>query len=153
MTFFEQDQEGDPTAIGTHRYITTYRFLALTHLVKDILSVITKLSLKFQLTDIDVSVIQLKVISTIDALDNMKSQDGPCLQDFTKAFANADYVLYNVTDNVSQRSSFDLARKEFIGALKKNLLERFLDTAILSAFKILFPKPYPSSVSMAAETS
>ena len=153
MTFFEHEaQEEDPTAIGIHRCITTYKFLALTHFVKDILSVITKLSLTFQLTDIDVSLIQPKVTATIDALDNMKSHDGPCLKDFTKALANGDYILYNVTDNASQRSSFDLARREFIGALKKNVLDRFMDTALRSAFKIVYPKHYPASVSMAAES-
>ena len=121
MTFFEHKaQEGDPTAIGIHRCITTYKFFALTHLVKDILSVITKLCLTFQSPDIDVSLIQPKVIVTIDALDNMKSHNGPCLKDFKTAFANGNYVLYNIADDASQRSSFDLTSKEFIVALKKN---------------------------------
>ncbi len=105
MTFFEHEAEGGyPTAFSIHHCITTYmyKFLALTHLVKDVLSVITKLSLTFQLT---VSFTQPKVTATIDALDSMKS---PCLKDFTKALANGDYViLYNVTDNASQRSTFD----------------------------------------------
>ena len=106
LTYFEHEaQEGEPTAI--HRCICSYKFLALTHFVKDILSILTKLSLTFQLTDIDVSLIQPKATAAIDAIDNMKSQDGPCLKEFKTAYANGDYALYNITDNVSQRSSFD----------------------------------------------
>ena len=35
-------EEGDPHAIGIHHCITTYKFLALTYLMKDVLSVLTK---------------------------------------------------------------------------------------------------------------
>ena len=65
VTFFEHEaQQGDPTAIGIHSCICSYKFLTITHFVKDILSILTKLSLTFQLTDIDMSVIQPKVIGS-----------------------------------------------------------------------------------------
>ena len=152
VTFFEHEaQQSDPTAIGIHSCICSYKFLTLTHFVKDILSILTKLSLTFQLTDIDVSVIQPKVIAAVDALDNMKTEDGPFLKEFKIAYDNGDYVLYNISDSTSQRTSFNTARRQFIDALKINLSNRFIDTGLLSAFKIVYPKHYPPSVSTAAQ--
>ena len=84
----------------------------------------------------------------------MKSHDGPRLEDFHTAYANGDYVLYNITDNASHRSSFNSARRELIAALIKNLSDRFVDTDLLSAFKMIYPRRYPTStsVSKGAET-
>ena len=97
------------------------------------------------------SVIQPKVIAAVDALDNMKIEDGSFLKEFKTAYDNGDYVLYNISDSTSQRTSFNTARRQFIDALKINLSNRFIDTGLLSAFKIVYPKHYPPSVSTAAQ--
>ena len=137
MMFFEHAaNEGDPTAVGIHSCI---KFLALTHLIKDILSVLTKLSLTFQLQQVDISLVHSNVTAAIDALDNMISPNG-------------EYILYNISDNNTQRSSFELARRNFIAKLKGNLSDRFVDSALIhvSAFKIFDPKYFPTTVSKAA---
>ena len=49
FVYFENTmEEGDPTAAGIHCTITTYLFLALTHLLDDVLSILAKLSQNFQ---------------------------------------------------------------------------------------------------------
>ena len=80
----------------------------------------------------------------------MISHSGPNLEEFTRAFANGEYILYNISDNNSQRSSFELARRNFITKLKGNLSDRFVDSALLSAFRIFDPKYFPTTVSKAA---
>lgn len=78
MTFFEHAaEEGDATAIGIHSCITTYKFIALTHIIKDILSVLTKLSLLFQSQQLGVTLVQSHVTAAINALDSIKSRGGP----------------------------------------------------------------------------
>ena len=53
---------------------TTYKSLALTHVIKDILSVLTKRRLTLQSQQVDISLIHS---AAIDAIDNMISHCGP----------------------------------------------------------------------------
>ena len=69
--------------------------------MKDILSVLTKLSLSFQSQQLDISLVQSNVTAAIHALESMKNHDGPHL---AKAY---DSALYNITDSASQRSTVE----------------------------------------------
>ena len=136
MMFFEHAaNEGDPTAVGIHSCITTYKFLALTHLIKDILSVLTKLSLTFQSQQVDISLVHSNVTAAIDALDNMISHSGPNLEEFTRAFANGKYILYNISDNNSQRTSFELARRNFITKTERQFVRSFCGQCSTKCFQ------------------
>lgn len=68
MAYFENAAEGDPTAIGIHRAISTYQFIALTHFLKDVLCILAKLSETFQRQNLDISLIEPKVTATMDAI-------------------------------------------------------------------------------------
>ena len=81
---------------------------------------------------------------------DMKIHDRPKLCEFKKAYDEGDYVLCNIKDSTSQRSSFDNTRLEFLTKLEKNLLNRLIDTSVLSAFKIINPRYFLSTIDQAA---
>ena len=151
IVYFEDAAEkGDPAAAGIYRAISTYPFLALTHLLGDVLSILTKLSETFQREQLDISLIQPKVTAALDALRSMKSHNGPHLDAFTKAYDKGKYALNNIRDSPTQRSSFEDAKREFLSKLEQNLTDRFTDSVLLNAFKIINPKHFPSSIAKAA---
>ena len=122
FVYFENAaEEGDPIAKGIHNSITTYLFLALTHLLDDVLSILAKLSLNFQRQNLDISLVQPKVCAVIDAINRMKVHDGPKLGEFQKAYDDGAYVLYNIKDSASQQTSFSNARRDFLTKLKQEL--------------------------------
>ena len=146
FVYFENAmEEGDPTATGIHRSITTYLFLALTHLLDDVLSILAKLSLNFQRQNLNISLVQPKVLAVIDAINSMKVHDGPKLCEFKKAYDDGSYVLYQIKDSASQQLSFANARRDFLTKLEKNLQDRFVDSSILSAFRIIDPLHFSST--------
>ena len=71
------DEEDSAVATGIYRSIATYQFLAITHFLKAILSILAKLSETFQHQKLDISVIQPKVRATIDATVESLLKDTP----------------------------------------------------------------------------
>jgi hypothetical protein len=153
FVYFENvvEQEGDATAIGIHRAITTYSFLALTHFLDDVLSILSKLSLNFQRQNLDISLVQPKVTAAFDVIKNTKVHDGPNLSQFKNDYDNGVYALYNAKDCVSQRSSFDVARQNYLSKLESNLIDRFIHSSILNSFRIVNPMHFPATVELAAK--
>ena len=112
------DEEDSPIATGIYRSIATYQFLAITHFLKDILSILAKLSEMFQRQKLDISVIQPKVRATNDAICTMRIRNGPCLSTFVKEFDEGKYALYKITASPTEKLLFDKAKREFLVRLE-----------------------------------
>lgn len=57
----QEADKGDPTAIGLHSQLSSYKFMALLHLTADILGISNQLSRVFQYKDISFSVLRYTV--------------------------------------------------------------------------------------------
>ena len=72
----QEADKGDPTAIGLHSQLSSYKFLALLHLTADILGISNHLSRIFQYKDVSFSVLRHTVsiaMCTITAMETLLS--------------------------------------------------------------------------------
>jgi hypothetical protein len=72
----------DPTAKGILTFITTFQFLASTHLLCDVRPTLTRLSKTFQRQCVDFSAIADAVQAAIGATEGFKHAPGPQLAGF-----------------------------------------------------------------------
>ena len=71
------DSTTDPTAKGIFTFITTFEFLASTHLLCDVLPILTHLSKTFQCQCVDFSAITDSVQAAVGAIEGFKHVPGP----------------------------------------------------------------------------
>ena len=95
----------NPTAAGLVKAVKTYEFVACTCLLSDILPSLNRLSLTFQRKDIDISVIQPRVHSTISFLEFLKTNDGPVMKQLPKLFEE-DLIIFNINATSQKREDF-----------------------------------------------
>ena len=109
--------------------LTQYSFLALTHFLMDIIPVVTRLNLKFQSEDLDITRVGPNIRLTMHELDVM--MDAGCsLKNFTEELSKNDngrctFKDIVITKNSQQETQFNIASKEFVSKLKENLEARF----------------------------
>ena len=88
FTVSEQEAVNNAMAAGLAKAVTTYEFVACIFLMYDILPSLNRLSLTFQCKDIDFSVIQPRVQSTISFLQSLKTNDGPIMKQLSYLMKN-----------------------------------------------------------------
>ena len=129
-----------------------FKFLATVHLLDDILSLLTKLSKVFQKQNVDFSIISPMVHSTIGAIEAMKVQPGPILQQFLDEIIIAGSITptfkgNNITSYNTSQEEFNKMAMTFMDKFVQNLQNRFPEVDIVSAMKILDPQFLPTTVS------
>ncbi|XP_077869655.1 zinc finger protein 862-like [Saccoglossus kowalevskii] len=73
VTFFDaQNKSKDPKAVGLYDKLTQYKFVAVTHILMDIISIVTRLNLVFQKDEIDIAAVKPCVRATIEQLKQYK---------------------------------------------------------------------------------
>lgn len=149
--FFEKESEelGDPTAAGLAKGIAEFMFLAITHLLYDVLNELTRLSKVFQKDSIDFSIIAPSVRATISTLEAMATVPGPVLSEFlSETTASGELaktfqgiILRGVSSDIELFSRLSVT---FLGHVVENLQSRFPQTILISAMAILDPRSLPS---------
>ncbi|WAR11569.1 ZN862-like protein [Mya arenaria] len=72
----EADATTEPAAKGLLHEVSQFRFIALTHLLMDVLPFLTRLSLKFQSKSLDFGTVNTEVSSTCESLEDLIECDG-----------------------------------------------------------------------------
>ena len=75
----ESSENGEPTAVGLYKFMKSYKFVASVYLLSDILPHLGRLSCIFQKENVDLSLIQPYLKSTIDAIKKYEDDPGPNL--------------------------------------------------------------------------
>ena len=154
MSALISDSSTDPTAKGILVFITTFSFLATTHLLADILPLLAKLSKSFQRQCMDFSSVNDCLQATIRGIQGFKHSRGPRLTKFFNDIpSNPGECFYfmdqRIADSSQQRDRFETTKDTFIDKLVENLNSRFPDNNSLSAFAIFDPQRLPSEENLA----
>lgn len=149
------DCDTDPTARGILTFVTTFKFLATTHLLADVLPVISRLSKRFQRQCIDFSAVSDGIDTTVAALNSFKQSPGPRLKKFLSEVPSEPSESFyfkeqKVSDSAAQRQAFSTSMEQFLAKLVENLYSRFPDQGLLGAFSILDPQKLPSDQELAS---
>ena len=150
------DITSDPTAKWILTFITTFQFLASTHLLCDVLPTLTRLSKTFQRQCVDFSAVTDAVQAAIGAIEGFKHAPGPRLAGFFSGVPDTPtegYLYFKeqcISDSTAQRENFEKRKIDFLDALVANLNSRFpsADTALLTSFSVFDPQKFPSEAEL-----
>ena len=149
------DSATDPTAKGILTFITTFQFLASTHLLCDVQPTLTRLSKTFQCQCVDFSAIADTVQAAIGAIEGFKHAPGPRLAVFLSDVPDTptEYFYFKeqrISDSAAQREHFEKSKIDFLDALVANLNSRFpaADTTLLTSFTVLDPQKLPGEADL-----
>ena len=67
-------KQSNPIAVGLHKMCSTYMFVASLQLLSDTLAAVNRLSLAFQCTSVDLSIIRPLLNSTLTTLEKVKDE-------------------------------------------------------------------------------
>ncbi|KAK6181002.1 hypothetical protein SNE40_008951 [Patella caerulea] len=84
------EAEGHPVARGLYAEVEQFKFIAITHLLMDILPFLSKLSKVFQTENLDFSSISCNVDSLCDALQDLKENEGSFVSKLKEFIVVAD---------------------------------------------------------------
>ena len=97
--------ESDPTAKGTLSFISTFRFLATTHFLADVLVLFSRLSKTFQRQCVEFTTVSDGIESTVAALNSFKLPSGPRLSEVPDEHDLTDSFYFKeqkVSDSITQ---------------------------------------------------
>ncbi|XP_061192620.1 uncharacterized protein C17orf113-like [Saccostrea echinata] len=101
----EHEGTTNPAARGIHAEVSQYNFIAITHMLMDILPFLGRLSRIFQTKDLDLSKLRPIVESTCEALLDFKEAQGIYVDKLEEFITiDGDEVTYNRPDSESKKS-------------------------------------------------
>ena len=129
-TYFETEMEqaNDSTAKGFFKKMTSFVFIAVTHLLMDIIPKVTQLSLFFQKDEIDLAMIRPSVDSVVQQLTWLKTNDGRFMSEFMSVAAAGDMKEFKgikTLDTPVLRQQFKKVKEAFLSNLIQEIEKRF----------------------------
>ncbi|XP_071949126.1 zinc finger protein 862-like [Antedon mediterranea] len=138
----EGEERGDAKAIGLFHLARTYRFVATMLLLCDILPHVSRLCKAFQAREFQHCLIQPLVKATLTTISDMKTTDGPTLQELPQLLDNLKSSDIDVKERTDDADYFDKhIRGKYIDTLMENITQRFPvdDVTKLSQFSLFDP--------------
>lgn len=139
-----QDKEGgNVVAGGLVKFISTYEFLAVSHLMADVMGIVCRVSRVFQREDLTFSVVKEVIDPACSAILGMKLSPGPRLESFlaqvpSSADDSGEFIFGGnvMRYSSSQSSHFDKLKVDFIDQLVANLQSRFPSQEVFHSLSI-----------------
>lgn len=136
------DAQDADKAKGLLLAVRQFNFVALCHMMKDVLMHVVLLSKHFQKEDLDFSTVQPMVESTKEALREIIVQPGPAEEEFFSSLDGNKFKEDKIFDCHTQKPAFDDMKSRYVGSLIKEIDRRFPSETldVLSWFTVLEPK-------------
>ena len=120
-----------------------YKFVACVYLLSDVLPHLSRLSRIFQREDVDLSLIQPCLKTTIDSIKEYVHSPGPNLSKIDHVLAT-DLKDFQIVATDSQKEAFKSSiQAVYIQAIVDQLHNRFPHVELLDAFSIFDPHTLP----------
>ena len=141
----EASENNEATAHGLLNFMKCYKFIATTYLLSDVLPHLSRLSPIFQKENIDLTLIQPCLQTTIDTIKEYKDNAGPNQRKLDSILVT-ELKDFQITSSDATKEQFKSnIQSKYIEALIIGLENRFPDITDLSSFSIFDPTKLPSS--------
>ena len=143
----EEAQRGNAAAAGLARKTKMFAFVAVTHMLADVIDVVDKLNQTFQKDNVNLATVKPMVESTIASLQQLLALPGEQEADFFDNLQGSKFNDIGLT-HMDRRQAYQQERNWFIQSLIDALHARFpqAEVTVLSALAILFDvERYPVS--------
>ena len=159
--FVTLQQQVDPTAVGLRTVLARYYFFASLVLLNDVLSAVNRLSLIFQRSAIDLTLVSPLLNSTILSLEKLQQESATEFEDKVKQLiattTSEVHKLHQSSESQSEEDERDSpaelvqirandperfevsVRQKFLAEISTNLRDRFPQVDLLEAFSIFDP--------------
>ena len=107
----EASENGEPAAHGLYKFMKCYKFVATAYLLSDVLPHLSRLSRIFQREDVDLSLIQPCLKTTIDTINKYKDTAGPNLSKVDQVLS-ADLRDFTIEATSVQKEAFKFGIQE-----------------------------------------
>ena len=141
----EAEERGDARAIGLHKLVTNFNFIASLLLMCDVLPVVNRLSEGLQGQKIDFATVDKCVNVTIVTMNALQETDGECMQgldDYLAALKSSSIQVIMPkgvpTIKAAKESFSQNVKMPLLKSLVQNLHERFVENDVFSAFSDIF---------------
>lgn len=121
-----------PTAADLLKHVKNFNFFRLIHFMCDVLAIISKLTLTFEKQDLDISLVEDKVIATLDALKKLKRKPGGL---HCKNLEENACKIGITAPIYSEDSNFASTARDFIDTLIQNISERLENVSMITFFE------------------
>lgn len=112
-------------AKGYFSKVKNVHLVLTTGFLRDVLGVINKLSQTFQRDELDISAVNIMVNSTIEKIENFKSNNGKELVKVYDGISESMFRDVKLCDKQQSRIQFQNAANNYLDELVKNLNSRF----------------------------
>ncbi|XP_053390192.1 zinc finger protein 862-like, partial [Mercenaria mercenaria] len=149
QTLEHEAAEGNAEAKGLLNKLRSVNFVLVTGFLKDVLTVISRLSTLLQGDSVDIEVVNTQVELTQAKLSKMKRVNGPELDKTYKNIENGLYRGVKLTDRETLRIGFQNSAGTYLGKLCDNLTERFEPESMATLKQletVLNPQKVPKAV-------
>ena len=141
----EASENSDPTAHGLLNFMKSYKFVACTYLLSDILPHLSRLSCIFQKQHIDLSLVQPCLKTTIDSIKQYETTPGPNLRKLDEVLSS-DLKDFDITPTDVQKTEFRSSiQVKYIQAVIVELNNHFPNVNRLDAFSVFDPQKVPTN--------
>ena len=101
----ESSENGEPTAHGLYKFMKSYKFVATAYLLSDILPHLSRLPRIFQEENVDLSLVQPCLKTTIDTINKYKDAAGPNLSKVDQEIST-DMKDFSIEVSSAQKEAF-----------------------------------------------
>ena len=137
-------ENGEPTAHGLFKFMKCYKFVACLYLLSDVFPHLSRLSCIFQKEDVDLSLVQPCLKTTIDAIKEYMHCPGPNLSKVDDVLVT-DLKDFQIIATDSQKDTFKSSLQAvYIQAIIDQLYNRFPHVELIDSFSIFDPCTLPS---------
>ena len=121
----EASENSEPTAHGLYKFMKCNKFVATAYLLSDVLPHLSRLSKIFQKVNVDRSMIQPCLKTTIDTISKYKDTAGPNLSKVDVVFST-ELKEFNIVATSAQKEAFlSKIQVKYVDALVTYLRDRF----------------------------
>ena len=137
----EATERNDAQALGLSKFICTYQFVASVYMMSDILPILSHLSKLFQKENLDFSLIQPLVKSTVTQLETLKSVPGAFFQQVDGVISNQlkDFDIRSSSKDNFKHNVYN----KYLENLCKHVEDRFPDAGLLESFSVFDSSTWP----------
>ena len=101
----EAPENGEPTAHRLYKFMVCYKFVAITFWLSDVLPHLSRLSKIFRNIDVDLSLIQPCLQTTIDTISKYKDTAQPNLSS-VDSFLSTELKDFTIEATIAQKEAF-----------------------------------------------
>ena len=137
----EATERNDAQVLGLSKFICTYQFVASVYMMSDILPILSHLSKLFQKKNLDFSLIQPLVKSTVTQLETLKSVPGAFFQqvDGVISIQLKDFDIRSSSKDNFKHNVYN----KYLENLCKHVEDRFPDAGLLESFSVFDSSTWP----------